>query len=444
MAESKTLKSPILSISIALKPHWQLHLSVLLTLIITVFAPYLNSWFPALAQYPMGNLLRDLLFCAFTIYGLAVGIIGGISSKTSNLLLILFISYLTLNQVALIISNGSILYSVLASRMSLLQPLLVVSLLFLTSKRLFDARRLYHSFIVLASLLIILGIGDTLSQGELLTSLGYLEDKAVKQSGLLVTKMYVYTRASAGVADALNYGYLMAFIGVYFMYLYLSRPDNNKINLLVSVLCLAAVFLTLTRGAMICYFVGCGVQLLSKPKKIIIGLLIVLTLFLLFRNSDAAKIILARFGLASDVTKVTQVVENSSNYSSNVREEQAIEAVGVMFNSPLGVGLGTQGMGNDLSQQIVTDNYFLQVLLEIGFAGGMTTFALYFVVFTVLLVNAKNRYDKFAVIAFIIMFIICGLLSAAFAHPTVFLLFFIIVIALSSTQPVIQNKTSCV
>ncbi|MFB2863356.1 O-antigen ligase family protein [Aeromonas sp. MdU4] len=249
--------------------------------------------------------------------------------------------------------------------------------------------------LVIASLV---AIADVLSGGEFTLLLGY--NPHYGGDGFsLINQYYDIVRANGGFADALAFGYFMV-VGIV---LSLSKLKNKKSNyyIMVFVLCLIATFLSITRGAIaagVCIFIFYAIR--SKRMLILMSFLFcVLTPILSFKYYD---VFVGRF-TDSDA---------GSSQSTQLRYEMAINSINLLAKEPMGIGIGTQGGGNVLSEhdkRINTDNFIFHAFIELGVLGGIA----YYMFISLQFLLAYNRCNLMTYYSMVFLFLVSIMLSSS-------------------------------
>jgi len=231
-------------------------------------------------------------------------------------------------------------------------------------------KRAMTIIIVLGGLLAIFGLLQLLTNGALLMRLGFEHGVG----GALVYYAGV-TRATAGVDNPLVFGIYMVMLILIASSLWLSTKKKSVLLLVLIFLMITALVFTFTRSAVFALigsipFIG----IFLKRYKLIGGLVLILSGILMFSVLFPNSIIVQRFFSQDEVSK--RVI--------TIRLTQPKRALQLLKEKPLlGIGLGTQGAAKarfvrGLTPGVITDNYYFQILTEMGMIGLATYILLLF------------------------------------------------------------------
>lgn len=183
----------------------------------------------------------------------------------------------------------------------------------------------------------------------------------------------------------------------YFAYL----KGKKKIYIAVGLLCLAGILLSYSRSAflsLLLAFIAYGVyknykSLAKIPKKFtfILFVLMLVSLLMTWRTSVFQEVVL------HNNPEVNTIQSNEGH----LRESQS--AVKDMLSKPLGYGLGEAGPSSTLKNQAegkISENYYLQVGLEMGLLGLGLILAIHYSVFRELLINRRKSLGLPVLLAF--------------------------------------------
>ena len=110
--------------------------------------------------------------------------------------------------------------------------------------------------------------------------------------------------------------------------------------------------------------------------------------------------------------------DESSQASSLLRLVMALNSIEFLGSNPMGIGIGTQGAGNILSDtdnRLNTDNYFFHIFLELGLFFGLIF--LYFL-YSQFLYAFRRIYSVKFLLSYAFLFLVSGLLSSSIAFAT--------------------------
>lgn len=397
---------------------------VILLIVLNIFSSYINSWLLNVPVPSIGSVFRDLVF---------------IFAITALLLVVLIVKryYVAFPVVAWILAAAftlflvpfsSSLFTGLMGYRNIFYPLagiFIITCFHRSDSASFHALRLRKWTSNIFGLIAVFGILDFATAGNFPQMLGY-NPQYNDQVAMLVRKHLGITRANAGVADALNYGYLMAFSALYGTYLLGKRNTSPRFfTIALTVMSCVACILSMTRGAIIalfltilCYFI---VKAPFKSFCALIALSVCLAIYV--PTTEYGKIVLDRF-----------TESDAGSKSSSVIRIKAVEtAIDQISQRPfIGVGLGTQGAATayqELDLRIATDNSFFWILLETGILGFTLIYGAYIYTFYYLFTNAADKnYRRFLVLSLLLL-LIASALSSAPVSPTFALSYWIIIVS---------------
>jgi hypothetical protein len=409
---------------------------LILLLVVNFFAPYIGSWLPPLAGFPAGGIIRDAIIITIVSTNF-IAIIR--MSKVSYLQSIYLISWFLLSVwmvIVMIVADGHINAAILGARNIILFPLIGFLAFINVQNGLLKYKSLNKCIFVLGSIAAIMGILDVVTKGEILTILGYKEDYAGGDLFALVVEYLGIRRASGGFSDALNYGYTMSLFTIFVLYnLFKNNPISqlNKLKYcIIVVLSSIAVFLSLTRGAIIVLilgYLGFFICYGSVKQRILIIASVIVGLAI-FSATDYYDLLYGRF---TDQEKY-------SAESSQTRISMAEKAIEVLIENPLGYGLGTQGAGTKFLSEdtrINTDNYFLGVAVESGIMGLILLIVVLATNFYICYCHMKTDKTTFLFFIFLVTsFVVSALLSSAPVSPLYSIMFWVII----NSEAAVGNK----
>ena len=222
-------------------------------------------------------------------------------------------------------------------------------------------KRAMTVIIAFGGLLAVFGLLQPLTGGALLTRLGFEHGVG----GALV-RFGEITRSSAGVDNPLVFGIYMVMLILIAGSLWLSTKKKSILLLVLISLMITALIFTFSRSAV---FALTGsllfISIFLKRYKLMGGLILILSGILLFSALFSDSIFVQRFFSQDEVSqrviaiRIAQV-ERSLQYLND--------------NQLFGIGLGTQGaakarFAEGLVPGIITDNYYFQILTEMGVVG---------------------------------------------------------------------------
>jgi uncharacterized protein (TIGR03382 family) len=233
----------------------------------------------------------------------------------------------------------------------------------------------------------VLGILDTLTHGALVTALGYSRDFAGSTQVTLIAGVQAavlgLVRASGGISNALVYGYLMAAASVTAAWFWAVAQRGDRSRMLaaaVAILAACACVSSLTRGATIALALGLLLLVVVERRRamtaaaLAIGLAMVIASIAIPLTADTSSQPGGQQG--GNVPIVVRLTEGDdvSQASSQARLDQLRVGIDSMVDRPLGLGLaavGSAALRVGPAQPIVTDLYWLMVLIQVGIVVGL-------------------------------------------------------------------------
>jgi hypothetical protein len=392
----------------------------------TFLAPYLGSWLPSIGGSPSGGVIRDIIIIAYL--GCTAGYLSlsTLKKSTRQASYLLIYSMLSAYLIALALTGDQIFAGMLGMRNIILYPIVGYATFVNINMKTLSHKTIKYCIYTWGGIASALGILDVTTGGEILVGLGYNQDYSESELFNLVVEYFGYRRASGGFADALNYGYTMALVSTYVLYNISRKEDSNIVikgtSYFILVTSSLAVILSLTRGAIIVMILGfivyCVIFTSRKWKMIFISLFI--SLIIAFAESDYGTLLYGRF---------TDIEENSK-MSSQTRIEMARESLDVITRNPIGIGLGTQGVGAkfiDKDTRVNTDNYYLWIAIESGILGMILLFTAAVNNFIICINYASDHNIMMFSILMIATYMITGMLSSAPIHPLYSVLYWVII-----------------
>lgn len=401
---------------------------VALLLLYSVFlSPYLSSWLPALAGYPTGAAIRELAIIVF-IANFYPRLLTSMPLRR-NPAAWLYTLVIVFGVISFTLTESSLSQFVIGVNSFIAYPAAFSMLYFATHTAREDGRQPYllrrlkkHLpviFIFVASL----GTLDVAANGHLIELLGYQANYGGAEFSL-VTRYYDTVRANAGIGDALAFGYLMTAATVYFLNEIKVR-GLSAMALGGAAICTVACLLTLTRGAIAATALAYVFFLMSPRGLLILFLVFGAALAGITASSQYTDLFLGRF---------TDSDEGSA-YSSELRVIMAEASIDFLANNPVGIGIGTQGAGNLLSDtdlRLNTDNYFFHMFLELGLSGGLIFLAFLAAQIRLFLRRKVCAAGKISMVS---LLLITSALSSSIAFATLCVPYWMTLLLLSEVRP---------
>ncbi|BCT14993.1 hypothetical protein R1TS_30210 [Enterobacter cloacae] len=336
-------------------------------LCINLFSPYISSWMVGILPFPLGAILRDVLNALFVLSVLLRFVIDRKKSPVS-LIFTIFVWIALISWVAaLIIFSSDKVQAIMGARSYILFPAVFISLAILNVSypESLNVKKIVVYIILLMSAVAVISIIDVLMKGEFVKLLGYDEHYAGDQLNL-INSYDGMIRATGGFSDALNFGYMLA-LGILLCMECFSQGYKRTWMLIVSLVIFTAICMTLTRGAILVAVIIYAFYIISNRKMLLSGI----TLFVIFIPILVVSTNIFDNYIDTLVGRFTDSSQ-SSRGSTQGRIDMAINSLSYLSEHPSGIGLGTQGSGNMLSEKdnrLNTDNYFFWMALETGIVG---------------------------------------------------------------------------
>lgn len=377
---------------------------LLLVLFAAMWSAYIASWAgKIIPSVPLGAVFRDILLLIFYISSLFVLF----KRRVDRNLVILNFFYIFLLFVCLglVFYAPSILAGVNGMRSYTLFPSVFLSLLnFRKIIKERDAKYVLWFVVINAILVSFLAIAGVLIGPQVFEVFGYSTDFAGGDFKAIDSYEELF-RANGGVADALNFGYLMSAIYVFLLNAVFGGYKKYWYVLLpVMLIIVASAFMSLTRGAMVIISLSTLIYIFKRKSIKLFSLTFLLVVAaLLYMPSEFYDTLAGRLTDSS----------STSAGSTQERFQMAEKSINFLAVNPMGVGMGTQGSANrfnTVDQRINTDNYFFWVFLELGIYVGMLFFS--FLVFEVL-VARKYLFEKDFLYVMLLGLFLSSLVSSA-------------------------------
>lgn len=410
---------------------------VLLLFVVNLTTGYLNSWLVFVPVPSIGSVFRDFLFglllLVFLYYFLMYLAGRRVFFNVAQLW-----AFVAVYGLCLVPFAPEFFPAALGFR-NIFYPLAAVTFLTVLSfspNAIRSALALRSLAVYAFSLAALCGVIDFAMGGEFIKMLGF-NPEYNDQVAQMVRSHLGITRANAGVADALNYGYLMAFAFVFFYYLMSQKCSATQRAAIVIgfVFSGLACLLSMTRGAILALgLAGLAYVLYRSPlRAILLTLFLVVVGSLYLTEIEYGQIMLDRFS-ESDA---------GSSKSSSERVDAVVGALVELNANPLiGQGLGTQGAATGYQvtdRRIATDNSFFWIMLETGIVGFVCMLAAYLYMLHFLFSRRRHgEYRAFVVTAALVL-VVAAVLSSAPVSPTLAIPFWLILVS-ESFIPAAANK----
>jgi len=389
-------------------------------LIVTnLFSGYLNSWLLSVPIPSIGSVIRDVVFIGSISCVLFFLPKSSLAGHFPPLLLVWLIPLLY--SFVVLIFSPSFGPGLLGIR-NLFYPLILLPVVLISQNQLSNSTFDRLSKVISYWLILVAAIGivDVFTDGNFTLMLGF-NPEYNEQVAMMVRQHLGITRANAGVADALNYGYLMALATLFLIYkskAFLINSRGRVLYRLGAVLTALACLLSLTRGAILALAISSAYYGIRRaPMFTIITLALGIGLTSVYAEEfEVGRLLLDRFTES----------DSGSEVSSQERVNAVDVAIDILATKPFGIGLGTQGAATSyqsVDQRVATDNTFFWAALEIGIFGAIAYFYAYWYTIKRFYLRTQNlNYRSFVSSSTILMIIAC-LLSSAPVSPT-FAIFF--------------------
>lgn len=389
-----------------------LRTGLLLLLIIALFSNIISQVLPTGflggVELGMGAVLRDIL-----LLFVLMGSFFGITTKDKERVYIPLkypLFYICIIALFIFISPEKVT-AILGFR----NTAFYIVILYLTANIFSSKQQIKRAMNVIISfggLLAVFGLLQPLTGGALLTRLGFEHE-----TGGALVRFGEITRSSAGVDNPLVFGIYMVMLILIAGSLWLSTKKKSILLLVLISLMITALIFTFSRSAV---FALIGsllfISVFLKRHKLMVGLILILSGILLFSVLFSDSIFVQRF-FSQD--KVSQI-------GIAIRITQVERSLQYFNDSPLlGIGLGTQGSAKvrftkGLVPGIITDNYYFQILTEMGAVGLLAYLLLLVFLFrkgVSIYHSLTDTYLKslaLAIVSFIVAMAIMNLLTSTF------------------------------
>lgn len=354
----------------------------------SVFADYLSSWFPPVAGFPSGAIIRDFFAICVVVAAFLVLVedTHSNSSQTDDSLAWKALRYSQISLAMLVIWAALLLFvapyflvAALSLRNIVLYIVAAFASLILIRHRQVSLVSVRATILTVFAIAVALGALDAMTNGSVLQLLHYNPSYAGIQGVIGVAggtaAVLGQQRISGGVSDSLVYGYLMASVALYAAHrMALSRGRTSGSHLIgYSMLLATAVLtcaLTLTRGAVVGLAAGTLVFIVfRRSRTVVLSVVVVVAL------AGGLLVLTGVSGLL-----VTRLLSQDplSQMSAQLRLNELSLGARLLAQQPLGLGLGTEGgAALRITSQggLVADNYLWIVGLQLGLPG-LAAFAL--------------------------------------------------------------------
>lgn len=269
-------------------------------------------------------------------------------------------------------------------------------------------KKFLKSIIAAAVIVVIFGIILQFLPQDFLTQFGYstYQDEWSKGSAVFschYLEFYQnFCRMQSTFGSPGRFGSYLLFISALSGTFLLSTQKKSK-QILWGLLFLASItglILTLSRANWIGFAAMLGVALfplIKGIKKRVIGLVAVVTLIMLAFGGSLIKPIFLR------------------SASSFEHLQLSLQGMALAEKYPLGMGLGKVGPASFSFSKLLTENAYLQVILEMGFLGG----TLFLLILVVMLIKLREQYQKSQsrftqILSYTCFLTLIGLMAAGF------------------------------
>lgn len=390
--------------------------------IINLFSGYVNSWLLSIPVPSIGSVFRDIAFIGCLVSILFFLPKASLKGKFPKLFAVWAVPFVY--SLIVLIFSPALGPGLLGIR-NLFYPLILLPVVLIPSNHLMSCKfgnlsNFCAYWLIVAATI---GIVDVLTDGNFTLILGF-NPEYNEQVAMMVRQHLGITRANAGIADALNYGYLMALATLFLIYKsksYLSRSAHRIWFRFGAVLTSVACVLSLTRGAILALAISTFFYGLRRAP--------IFTVCALFMSAGVVNIYATEFEVGRLLLDRFTESDSGSKISSQERVNAVDIALDMLSNKPFGIGLGTQGAATSyqsIDQRVATDNTFFWAALEIGLFGVMAYFFSY--VYTVRYFYARTEnlnYRSFLSGCAILLAVAC-LLSSAPVSPTFAIFYWLI------------------
>ena len=380
------------------------------TLLLFVYMPFhtfISVW---LSTYTGGldywKVWKDILTALVTILCIATVFLTSKVSKLYKNILILISIYALLHLILFFSSNQPLLTGALALTYNLrifCYLIIGYSLVLLLPKAKLQSKYV-KILILLSSVVCFLAILQYLLPRDIMTNFGYAVERGVKPNFFIDDKLDLF-RAFSTLKDPNSLGAFLILPITILTQKLIKYYKSDKRLLLGGLLLLHiwVLLLTFSRSTLIAVILAVSsllvlqnLNLIKKHKQKIlvcaVGFVVILGgLVFILRDQYVVQNV------------VFHADENTTLESPNeLRAYLAQKAVDGIVDEPLGHGPGTAGLvSTRLSDGLLTENYFLQILYEVGIFGFAVFIAILFLIIKKLWSLRKNDTDKIMLASFV-------------------------------------------
>jgi hypothetical protein len=335
---------------------------VAVLVVVTAFQTFIDFYLPHSGSIWAGAIIRDALLITIFVRWLAGRYLlvarRAPLSRTEKLA----IAYVVL--LAFWIPSAPVLAGAVTEYRNL--AAFMVLLLVAADRQFPTAHRwiLVEVFFVTALISGMIGIAESVTNRAIFSAIGY-DVQQVLGGALpwdIAFRNQLFPRATGGTGNPLDYGFYMAFAATMALgCISAHAPIRRGLSVLVAVVASAAAVLAFARSAMACLIIGIvGLALILRLRRawlwtVLLALALVGAMF-----TPAGKAVSARF-----------TFQDQAGFTTAQSRLEIFERVLGSGVTVTGSGLGTQGAGLSRSVQvtnyIVTDNYYGSILLQVGF-----------------------------------------------------------------------------
>jgi hypothetical protein len=396
-------------------------------LVFGTWASYFGSWLDIIPGFPAGGMIRDVLM-GMVVISASYNLLRNPEAAFRLVPVLVGWALVALMLIIEILGDSNRIVAVLGAR-NLIVPVAGIATFIIVKSASKESRGAIANTLIISGLCAaLLGLADVESNGRVPILLGYDESYSGSLTSL-ITEFRGLRRASAGLADSLNYGYFSALMATYALYVVIEHRVRGKLGVTVALatcmLSICTTILSLTRGAVIALFFSLLFVAFKKISRE----------FWMFGILGGGALACALVGIGSEYRAniFGRFMENDQTTidSSVGRLVMTKDAYNVLCLKPGGVGLGSQGAGDKftpMDMRIDTDNYFIYILLEMGvFCGGLYLAILVFALMMPgggMFGNARTRWLGIGITG---GWAIAGMLSSAPVSPFYGLSFWVIV-----------------
>ena len=358
-------------------------------LVALMFADYLSSWFPSIAGYPTGAIVRDALALCVVVLGVRVLSLAPLRDIDQPLRALVAITVVATGLSAasllyLVVVNGDRVAAILAVRNLTLYLVAAVAVWLLLQAGHVTVRAISNAAFALIFVAAILGIADTLTHGRIVTALGHSPDYAgplgISAIAGAEASLFGLVRASGGISNALVFGYTMAISAIAAAWFAATaREPWERVWLwpgVVAVLAAMACVSSLTRGAVVALVVGIVVLVVLARRRqvtiaaagIVLAVAFAAIAIPMLAQRDSEPRTEGNSGVPPIVVRLGEG-DALSEASSQARVADMNAGLAALAGHPMGLGLavvGSAALRAGVENPILTDFYWLMVPVQVG------------------------------------------------------------------------------